>query len=82
VVESTMSDMRSTMEQEQENGKSPDDMMIETYGFLNRCYARLLVDQGDLDQAEKILHEMLANDENDRFAINELARIRRIRSGE
>lgn len=82
VVESTMSDMRSTMEQEQEKGKSPDDMMIETYGFLNRCYARLLVDQGDLDQAEKILHEMLANDENDRFAINELARIRRIRSGE
>ena len=49
------------------------------YNFLRRRYTYVLIDRGELDDAEQMLNSMIADEEDVEFAQSELEYIKEIR---
>ena len=70
-AEAVMKQMR-TSEEEAER-------LTPLYNFLRRRYAYVLIDRGELDDAEQMLNDMIADEQDVEFAKGELEYIKEIR---
>lgn len=75
-IESLLADLEKFR---QENPKGVTDEIVETHDFLIRRKIYLLIESGNFDDAETMLHEILKNHPDNEFAIKELAYIKRLR---
>lgn len=75
---SQMEKTRKLMNKSEENM----ERLMPTYHFLYRRYAFTLIDRGELDDAERMLNDMIAEGQDVEFARKELDYIKKIRDEE
>jgi len=55
------------------------ERLTPLYNFLRRRYAYVLIDRGELDDAEQMLNDMIADEQDVEFAKGELEYIKEIK---
>ena len=61
------------------NKDEEGERLLPLYNFLRRRYAYALIDRDELDEAEEMLNEMIANEQDLEFAKGELEYIKAIK---
>ena len=74
-IRSKAKEVADLMNKDEEEG----ERLLPLYNFLRRRYAYALIDRDELDEAEEMLNEMIANEQDLEFAKGELEYIKAIK---